>query len=501
MAGPKEKLESNLRALERTLNVTGIEKQAKKLTDQIKASTTIKFKVSGDVSNGVKTLSQNVNDVVSQLEESVPSNISDTIAVAKIDKTASTSLSKPVADASKTDLESIVGKTLGTTTKQKNVTIVLPHPKSLANAFQKVTTETNDAIEGLVKDNINLKEIDFDENIINQVVGEVTKNKDNITNTLKEFDRVLANGTKNINNQINFGFGSLIENLSENIFAPARNKIFEVARKGDVLQDIPSKDLRDIISSVKVEENIPKALSILKRYSDLPEISLRAGLEFDNRAKAQLDKAAPVTLNVPVINTDTFLTVWREEKTDITAAEAFTDISDTKVFENEIANLQREVTEVIIFAYADGTDYGTTPVQLWHQGYVDNYNQAYPHHVYIPIMGPRASRGRPLELDLVAGIADIPESHNKRSIQIHIENVGYPNDGQLRILEDLLGVIYKVKPGIQVFGASDLGVGQEPYFNVDNFIKNKFNKSNIVDYDPKLNPPLTRKELVNYYKV
>ena len=498
MADKLDQIVAGFRGLLRNIDQTKITTETFKAREQAKAAETQLYKAVGETKAGLKNLAQDVTDVVSQLETSVPKNIEAKVGVAKIQKSASASLSKPVNSSSKSDLETVVGKDLGTTSKQKNVTIVLPHPQAIAKSLKKVTTDNASQIKNLVKQNIDVE--DFDTDIIDEVVGSVLPFSTTIESTIKNIEDTITRGQDAVNRQINQGFGSLIENLVEDIFRPARNTIQSVAKLNGVQQSIPDRDIRRIAEAVSVNKNVDAAVGILQKYSDLDESELRSSLEsIDNTAKAQLDTPAPVTLNIPVIKTDQFKNVWREAATDINANGVFTPISDSKTFSNEIANLQREVTEVIIYAFDHGSEFSDifTPIQTWHEYFVEQENVGYQPHVYIPIFGG-SIRGRPLELDMSNTIVE--NGHWQRSIAIHIAADKYPNDAQMRELETILRAIYDVKPGIQVFGAGKIIGGPQPYFDVNKFIKNKFGKQNAAGYNPSTSDPLTREQLINFRK-
>ena len=90
------------------------------------------------------------------------------------------------------------------------------------------------------------------------------------------------------------------------------------------------------------------------------------------------------------------------------------------------------------------------------------------------------------------------DTHYKRSIKIHIEANEFPNDSQMKELKKLLKAIYKIKPGIQVFGNGQIKGNQQPYFDVPKYIKNTFGKSNIQGYNPGKSESLTREQLVQF---
>lgn len=493
---PKDKIVSSLRSLERSYNKSKLGGAAYELVEKAEAATAQIYKAANAVSSGIKTLAQSESDVISTLPESVPSNIVGKVGLAKIDKSASTSLEKPIPDASKEDLKTITGNDFTSTKKQKKVAVTLSHPQALAKTFDAVTTESSSAIKTLVKSNVDTT-FEFDESLIDDVVGDVLGSTKGILGSVKELESAITNGINGVNNKIAFGFDALLENVIEQSFSPARNKLNSAAKIGDVIQTLDPKDIQDIIKTGVVGKEVSKAAKILQKYSDKSLIELEGVISsIDNRVKTNAEPPAPVTLDIPVTRTDRFLNTWREADTDPYDKNNFQTVEDTNVLANEVANLQREVTEVIITAYNGGYDTDQfIPIQTWQETYAEEFGTGYAPHLFIQQHGS-LHRGRPLELDIPS--AAEPSPHRNKSILIHIASDGAPGQWQMRKLEQVLKAIYRARPGIQVFGVGQITGGQDPYFQVPQYIKNTFGKSNIAGYNPANRAPLTREELAGF---
>lgn len=493
---PKDKIVSALRGLERSYNKSQLSGAAYDLVEKAEASTAQIYKAANAISGGIKNLAQSEFDVISGLAESVPSNITGKVGLAKVDKSASTSLEKPIPDASKEDLKSITGNDFTSTKKQKKVAVTLSHPQALAKTFDAVTTESSVAIKSLVKSNVDTS-FEFDESLIDNVVGDVLGSSKGILGSAKELESAITNGINGVNNKINFGFDALLENVIEQSFSPARNTLNSAAKIGDVIQTLDPKDIQDIIKTGVVGKDVSKAAQILQKYSDKTQIELENIIQgIDNRVKTNAEPPAPVTLDIPVTRTDRFINTWREADTDPYDKNNFQTVADTNVLANEFSNLQREVTEVIISAYNGG--YGNDqfiPVETWHETYVEEYGTGYAPHLFIQQHGT-LYRGRPLELDIPA--AAEPSPHRNKSILIHIAADESPGQWQMRKLEQVLKAIYRARPGIQVFGLGQISGGQDPYFQVPQYIKATFGKSNVAGYNPANTAPLTREELAGF---
>lgn len=492
----KDKIISSLRSLERSYNKSKLGGAAYELVEKAEASTAQIYKSANEVSGGIKTLAQSEADVISVLPESIPSNIVGKVGIAKIDKSASTSLKKPIPAASKAALTSITGNNFTSTKKQKKVAVTLSHPQALAKTLDNITDESTTAIKTLVKENVDTT-FEFDESLIDDVVGDVLGSSKGLINSKKELELAITNGINGVNNKITFGFESLLENVIEQSFSPARNKLNEAAIIGDVWQTLDPKDIQQIIQNGVVKKDIETAVAIFKKYSDKPQNELEDVISsIDNRVKTNAEPSAPVTLNIPVTRTDRFLNTWREADTDPYDKNNFQTVEDINVLANEMANLQREVTEVIISAYNGG--YKTEefiPIETWQETYAEELRTGFAPHLFIQKHGT-LYRGRPLELDIPA--AAEPSEHRKRSILILIGADGLPGQQQMRKLEEVLRAIYRARPGIQVFGIGQITGGQDPYFQVSRYIKNTFGKSNVAGYNPANRAPLTREELAGF---
>lgn len=493
---PKEKLEEGIKSLSRYFNKAKVSALEFTLMEQETAARTTVYRNQNDVKGGLKSLASTTNDVISQLPESIPTNISNTLGVSKIDKSAFAGLVKPVDAASIDGIAAASGRDLTKKTKQKNIIITLPHPEAIAAAIKEALPELPKGdITNFVKQNIDGD--DFDLDVIDKVVGNVLNVKNNNLKDLQSMGTAISAAKDNLDRQLSRGFKSLIENVIEDVMEPAAAILSTAATINGGLTTIPSADINNIIK-FKENNRLDKAVDLLSRSSDLPRNELKTIVSsIDNRASVQAQDQAGIEMDIPVVRTDTFTNVWREENTDLDAPGVFESINDLNAFENEIANLQREVTEIILYAQGNPEDQGTTTIQTWHESYVEQQGTGYEPHIYIDIHGA-VRRGRPLSIELPS---DALSRHDKRSIVIHIESSSYPYTKHAdRSLKRLLSSIYKARPGIQVFGYGDITTEREltPYFDVDRYIKNTFGKENIKGYDPSKSKSLTIEELSSF---
>ena len=352
-----------------------------------------------------------------------------------------------------------------------------------------VTTASKSEIKALVGENIDVNT--FQDDILDDVLGDVFKDKKSILNNTLNAVGDVFKGTNKVLKEVNKGFGSLIQDIIEDVAAPASSAIASVTKIGDVQKYVPADQLKTIIE-LKTAGDINSAVKIMKKYSDKTDAELRTVVKsIDNRASTQI-KPPTVQIDIPTKRTDNFKKLWREATTDINSS-IFDYILNDGEIETEVANMEREVTEVVLMAMGETNGQPTT-VEEWHQVYVNNKGLGYNPHLYISMHGVVA-RGRPLEVDGLGASA-----HNKRSIIIHVEAIKGPFNSFIDIaLKRVLKEIYNARPGIQVFGQNQINPKDtSPYFDVDVYIQRTFGKTNVPDYDPSKSPPLTRQQLANY---
>lgn len=206
-------------------------------------------------------------------------------------------------------------------------------------------------------------------------------------------------------------------------------------------------------------------------------------------------------------------------------ASNFENVRSMEELEAEFRAATREITEVVIHwtaNFMDQYDVDAYTIDRIHKtrGFI-----GIGYHYIIKRDGT-LQRGRPLNLVGAHAGANGPSrygattNHNLYSIGIshvagYISNSSDRNqkidpDGrsitaaQYATQRDLLDVFYKVNPIGQVIGhqqASDSGK-VDPGFDVDTYIYNNFNKTNVYQYRSKRNgaldigPPLSREQLI-----
>ena len=491
----KDLLEGGLFGIKVGLDINDAENRIRSLRETDLVANSYKYVSSETLANGFKTIASGISDVVSQIGGSVPSQVEYSLGVVQLDKSAyRTGLVKTVGESDQTALTTITGEAALSSNGFLDVNISAPFPEAIAEVMQTTTTLSSSGIKDVVNNNINTEL--FTDGTVDTVLGGVIKSSNSLSNLLNDTVGSITSKTNIVLNSNSFGFNSFLENLIENTFKSANNTLAEVTKKGDVVYNISAQDLKKILNA-KSQNDIEAAVDILEKYSDSPRAVLKETiLKIDNRAAKVLEPVA-LNIDIPTKRTDNYVNLWREEFTSINS-KVFDPIIRAIEIETEVANLRREVTEVIIFAL--GASRGNSvSVQEWHNQYVTKYEKGFNPHFYINKNG-NVFRGRPLEVKSNnLSFGGYPD-HSERSITILLEGNKAPlSDYTMMELKKILSHIYRVKPGIQVFGLNDIVPSEEtPFVNIPRYVQNVFGKSNVSEYSPRVQAPLTQKQLIEY---
>tara|TARA_R110000782_G_scaffold2315_3_gene9217 strand:- start:31953 stop:33446 length:1494 start_codon:yes stop_codon:yes gene_type:complete len=491
----KDLLQDGMNALSKLLGQQSSSSATRELREVYDTSVSFKYKPDNTTSGGFQSLASADRDIVSSVEGSVPDQIQKSLGVVKLDPSAkSADLIKDVgSDAA--DLTTITGDSRLSSDGFLDVAVSAPFPEALAEVVKSTTTSSSSEVKTIVGNNVST-ELARDD-ILDNVLGDVLNTKKGTSNKVINAISNQNNSRSKVLNNSSSGFNGTIENLVETTFQSTEVLLNSVAKKGDVTYNVPPEDVKDIVTS-KNNGDIDNAVKILKKYSDKSDADLKnVILKIDNRASTVLEPAA-VSVHIPSKRTDDYNNVWREATTDINS-KIFDPIADITELETELANMTREVTEVIVEAFAT-VDGSTTTVEEWHQLYVDKYDQGFEPHYYINYAGV-LFRGRPVDIKgtgfYYSGVPD----HSERSILIALEEPNYmASTAQMNTIRKMFQSIFNVKPGVQVFGIHDIIRSTEsPWWNVSLNVKNVFGKENIKDYNPNTTAPLTQKQLVDGY--
>lgn len=499
----RQTLTNGINDLTKALNTRDIDKQIQAAKDKFDTSLTTVFKSNGSVSGGFQQLTNAATDVLNSVSESLPEEIQKQVAVVKLDVSAAESQLRKEVGALRTDLATIVGKATLAADGFLDVVVSAPFPEAIAAVLKDTTTLTGKQILSIVEENVRIDNIlnEVDDDIIDpikNVVGNLFPSLVSASFLLNNSVSQLVTNSLTLLNRSEFGFNNLIENIIEKAKAPAFSIISSAAVINGVRQTIPPDEVKKILE-LKAASNISGAAEILKKYSDKSLGELEALLStINNKASNQVsDSQSPRDLKV--VRTDNIVNLWKEDATDPNSG-VFSEIIGKEITA-EVLNMNREVTEIIVVFLENAN----ATIQSYHELYTNKYNIGFNPHFYIGYDAV-TYRGRPINLE-AKQTQLITNEHYKRSIIIGV-NVNEKSRthklaiGQSKKLLSLVDQILEAKPGLQVFGAKDVGwnyTTETDALNVPLFIKQKLNKVNIAGYNPKTQPPLTTTQLAEYY--
>lgn len=492
----KDILQDGMNALERLLDKEFSSELTNELNEVFDTAFSFKYKENSSTTGGFKTLANTDKDIVSNVSGSVPTQVKKEIGVVQLDASAKKDelIKKVGSDA--TDLSAITGDSRLSENGFLDVAIAAPFPEALAEVVKSTTTASSDQIKNIVGNNMSL-ELARD-NILDNVLGDILSTNKGLGTLAASTVSSQARSLNILLNQASSGFNALVENLVETAFQSTEVLLNSVARKGDVVYNVPADDIEKIIR-LKKKSDIDNAVKILKKYSDKSDADLKEiVLRIDNRASKALEPPA-VSVDIPTKRTDNYINTWREATTDINS-KIFDPISDISEISTEVANLKREVTQLVVEAWkVHGSD-GIGTVESYHKVFVDEYNQGFEPHFFIAQSGV-IYRGRPLEIEgtgIYYSSNNLP-NHAQRTILIALEELDWiPNSAQIKTMKQVFEALYEVKPGLQVFGLNDiLSTTESPWWDVQATVKQLFDKENIKGYDPRKFSPLTQKQIVD----
>jgi len=478
----------------------------------------------GQTLAGFKALTSAVDDIIDSVEGSAPVQHKAAMSVVQLQRTGSDldRLTKKVASSDKTIIDQVLGNSKTTGNAFRDVVISAPFPEAMAAALKQAdplatTSQVLNAVEKNVNINLpNSKEIltgvallsidealdvDFVKGLsfkpiddLRSVVGAAVGISKNLKNLSK--NNIVQNtiAIDNIVNTVNKGFDPLVENVIETSLQPATNIINKIAFINNIQVDIKPEDFRAVITSTTAG-NPRAAAKILKRYSDKSLSEIESELrKIDNRASAIITENI---VDIPLKGRQLNAGGWKENTNDKVNffGLANSDEEQIAIF----SSMKRESTEAIIFS--TGVTNGKITSYDVHRTYVAE-GTGTPFHFFIDAHG-RIWTGRPLDVrsrGLTKNANSIASQHIDSGIIILLEggdnSSNTYNGPVINGLKRLLRNLFRVRPGIQVFGANDISKEfGSPYFSVSNRLKLYGFTQAIENYDPKKEPPLDQTEL------
>ena len=490
----RDRLISRMGSLNNSLNDPDRSKVSSQSVLNNIAANSHTYKKDGEVGGGYTTIVSNTNDIVIQEKDSIPDEVTEGLDVIQLHESAKSSvLTKTVSSSHKTDMTAITGKEDLAKGGFLDVVISSPYPEALGHAFKNVTNAPKADVESIMRNNIN--GVNHDDEAVVSVVENVYDTKISANQVLNQVVGQIKRLTNELNSSVNKGFGSGVENIIESTFLSAQSKLSPILYKNNVAQHISDKDLKRVVEAVEGEQ-WQKAYKILKQYSDSSETEIIAVLKtIDNSAVTNISEAT-ATVDMDTQRTDNYKNLWRETETPADGT-VFQPLIGSELVV-EVANMEREVTEIIIVYLPKK---GTT-ITEYHNLYSTQFSIGFNPHFYIG-SDAVAYRGRPLEIEASNKSRIITNNHYKRSILISV-NVDETSTAhkvsaeQVDRLVNVIGQIYQAIPGIQVFSAADVGweySADESAIDLEPLLKTRLGIVNSELYKPKDHDPMTQSQL------
>ena len=495
-------------------NFSGSLSNSRRLFEQNLVSQTSKFgnSLNQEVS-GYISLTNSLDDLVPVIDYSIPDQSTGNLDVVQLTDRLSAVKNKLVISLGplQADIDLITGGS--STSSLLNVNITSGIPQAIGQSLSSLgisNSEVLNIVTGLQNtENDLFEKIEVSaENLLGSILGPVisiSNSLDNLKNQVFDEISTLAGG---ILDEVDAGFSSVIENVTENITGNGSQTIRNIITRNNGI--LPSANEISLALNYYALGNKEAAVNVIKQsipdvrvdviLTELNTIDLRVSSNQQNISTPGISNNF-IDLNGYGNNWDGSNTLIKNAASTSSIGHGFTNVYTHEELEIELKSIKREVTEIITHWTETHTnqDIGAEEIQ--------RSSGDIPYHYLIRRDGS-LQRGRPV--NLVGG--SLANGHERYSIQIAfvgginsptgIENVDpfLSADSltrkQMTTYQDFLKIAYSAWPGIQVMGHNDIdNTQQDPGFDVVNFTELNFGKT-IILTDPSVRGPYSRTELI-----
>jgi hypothetical protein len=537
-------IERELRRINLSTNIDQIRDQADALIGNRLTSVTSRLGVQpGEVFGGFQALTSEIDDVVPQLNFSVPSQLVDRMGVAQMTSNVPQLANKLTTSvgASSSDLAAIT-ETSNIDTSMINVVISGTTPQAIAAALGEVipksaaalgqatevsVQEVKSVMEDIVDVNIPFNEAitqaetararitsiadQFAEEVLpqlsfnsldNVVTQSISKSNKIVNTSLNAFNRLTQTPLASLNN-IKQSFSGILPNIIENLAGSTSSIVSQLSTVNGVALTVPPEILNRVRSLIQ-QNNFNSAATAMSSFSDLPIEDIADRLrQVDVSLSGNLN-TSPTAESISASAIGTNETAWDEATT---LPEAFSIIGTHEELEVELKSSTREITEVIVDWTRTHINQNLTAEDF--QEINSALGFAVAHHYFIRRDGS-LQRGRPIN---VLGPRLI-NNHNRYSILVAFVggiNVpsGVPNQevdrylskdslttAQMNTFKVLMQKCYSAWPGVQALGLNEIDTSQvAPGFSVTDYVQDMFDKTSVYT-DPANQQSYNRTTLI-----
>lgn len=530
MSISRSQIEQEFRRLNFGTNLEQIREQAEAIRGDRLTAVTSRLGVTPGLSfGGFESLTTEIDDVVSQLDFSVPRQIVDRMGVAQMTAQVPVITDRLVTSvgAAANDLAAITEST-GIETAMNNVVISGTTPAAISAALGQVTDvavpEVLSIMNEIVDVNIPFSEAitqaqsllnpinEFAEEVIpqianlslNNVVTQAVTNVNRVIDAnLGFFDEVSENVTAVLNN-INLGLNGIINNIIESVTGPILSTISSFASINGIAVTIPNGVLLNVRSLIQ-SSNFAEAARLLQAFSDRPLNEIEDALRSINTSlTANLSTSGSPTASIPVSEVGSNESSWDEENT---SPEAFSLICTHEELEVELKSATREITEVIVDWTRTFNNQNLGAEDFQEVNSAIGFSVA--HHYFIRRDGS-LQRARPIN---VLG-PRLPNNHNRYAIFIaFVGGINAPSGvlreevdrylskdslttAQMNTFKVFMEKAYAAWPGLQALGMNEIDQTKvAPGFYVSEYVSDMFSKATVYT-DPKTQQAFNRTTLI-----
>lgn len=475
----------------------------------------------GDNFNGFASLT-GTDDVISSVAGSSPTQVTGALVLTELTSTnnseISTKILKPVTESS--DITTLTGSSTLASSGLLDDVVISAAPEAQAKVLTDIVGASNSEVKTLVGKNIDLSSPLSPTGSINamddfEIYGKsfLTSSFDNLfssSNTLSKLKSGIVNNfissALNVIAKNSVGFNSIMDNIVEDNLKPTETALQKMVlpennksllnKKNKILQLVANKQYLEA-------SNIITPISNLSQSEIIYQLKL-----IDVSPSKNLVENITVS-SIPARDLSKLKNNWQGKNTSpVYFNNAF---ANERELLNELGNIERDVTEVVIFSTNSPNDVMANASILQQLAINKGFDGTGYHYIFTRTGD--IQRGRPVDLETPENVS-LPNGHHERSIVIALvggidretgDGVNYRDfyssssytQQQIKQLKLFLKSLYAVKPGIQVFGISQVNDNiPGPHFDVDAFIVNSFKRKNRQNYDPSTSPPLSRKDLI-----
>jgi N-acetylmuramoyl-L-alanine amidase len=551
MSIDRSQIEQEFRRLNFGTNIEKLREQAEAIQGDRLTSVTSRLGMNTDASfGGFQSLTTELDDVVSQLDFSIPQQLVDRMGVAQMTAQVPEISDRLITtlDAAANDLAAITETASSTLDNaMNNVVISGTTPAAIAASLgqvaevtiPEVTSIMNNIVdvnipfsEGItvaqsVANQINpltglrippLPNISLDpinnfaeevipqianlslDNVVTQAVTNVTKIADA---NIQLFNDVAKNSTA-VLNSINVGLDGILPNIIESVSGPTLSTISSLASVNGVALTVPNDVLTNVRSLIQ-SSNFSKASQLLQSFSDRPLNEIEDALRSVNTTLSGNIATAGGTASIPVAAIGSNEASWDEANT---SPDAFSVVATHEELEVELKSATREITEVIVDWTRTFTNQNLGAEDF--QEINTTFGNSVAHHYFIRRDGS-LQRGRPIN---VLG-PRLVNNHNRYAVLVaFVGGVNAPlgtvveevdrylsknslTSAQMNTFKIFMEKAFTAWPGLQALGINEIDQTKvAPGFLVTEYVADMFSKATLYT-DPLSQQALNRTTIVS----